>query len=66
MSRYRRNEPDFSWIVELFFCGLGIAGLIFGWPVWVIVVCFAIGGIIFVATRDSDSSGGGLDLGDWF
>lgn len=59
MSRYRRDTPDYSWVVEVFFIGLGLLGFAVGWPVWVCLVLLAIGGVVVVATSDS-----GIDL-DW-
>ncbi len=66
MSRYRRNEPDYSWVFELLFIALGVLGFFLGWPVWVCLVLLGIGGVIVWTTSDGSDSGGGWDFWDLF
>lgn len=60
MASYRRDTPDYSWVVELFFIAMGLIGFAAGWPVWVCIMLLAIGGVIIFVTSDGD--GGGWDF----
>lgn len=60
MSRYRRDTPDYSWVVELFFLAAGCIAWAAGAPALVVVLLFAAGGLIFICTSDGD--GGGWDF----